>query len=256
MVFVETREELDTYKSYYDQLPDYFMGFQKSTIDYRYGVFVLDDYLERLFGRFYRLDSIMDWFYLDENKLFMFQNGQLFKNDLRLFDIWRQRLQYYPKDVRIKKIMARLAKMAQSGQYNYQRLMYRQDLLAARHALHVFVDESIQLIYLLARKYSPFYKWRIHFAKQSEMHLDIIERLEKLVQIPLNLSLYNIEHIKSIQTEDKVVIEIEKICEMFVGILNKQGLSEHQDVFLQSHLEILRSRIVDDRIRQMHVMEE
>lgn len=67
---------------------------------------------------------------------------------------------FYPEDVRLKKLAARLAVMAQAGQYNYPRCLRRGELVAAQLALAAFMDAAMSAVYLLNRRYAPFYKWR------------------------------------------------------------------------------------------------
>ncbi len=66
----------------------------------------------------------------------------------------------YPEDVRLKKLAARAATMAQSGQYNYYRMMRRGDVFGARLALGEFLNAALSMMYLLNFRYEPFYKWQ------------------------------------------------------------------------------------------------
>ena len=55
--------------------------------------------------------------------------------------------------------------MAQSGQYNYARCMQREDEVAATLALNEFIDQTLSLLYLLNKKYKPYYKWSYYGLK-------------------------------------------------------------------------------------------
>ena len=102
----------------------------------------------------------MRWLHLPEDKLAAVTGGAVFEDGLGEFSAVREELRkYYPEDVRIKKIAARAAKMAQSGQYNYGRCMRRGDTVAAMLALDEFVRQAISMVYLLNRTYMPYYKW-------------------------------------------------------------------------------------------------
>lgn len=48
---------------------------------------------------------------------------------------------------------------------------------------------------------------------------------------------------------------IEKICQMVIGELQRQGLSDSQDDFLDTHAHLVMNHIQDQHIRLKHVME-
>ena len=58
-----------------------------------------------------------------------------------------------------KKVAARCAAAGQAGQYNYGRCVARGELVAAHCALAGFIEAVISLVYLLNKRYRPFYKW-------------------------------------------------------------------------------------------------
>ena len=58
-----------------------------------------------------------------------------------------------------QKLAARAAVMAQAGQYNYPRCLRRGDQVAAQLARAEFMRAGMSLVYLLNRRYAPFYKW-------------------------------------------------------------------------------------------------
>ena len=68
-------------------------------------------------------------------------------------------LAFYPEDVRRKKLAARCYTAGQTGQYNYRRSIARGELVAAHCALSSFMEAAISIIYLLNKRYRPFYKW-------------------------------------------------------------------------------------------------
>lgn len=58
-----------------------------------------------------------------------------------------------------------------------------------------------------------------------------------------------------INTDDQKVVLIEKICQLVIGELHRQGLSTSDDDFLDNHTMEVMSHIQDDCIRMKHVME-
>lgn len=86
-------------------------------------------------------------------------NGVVFDDPSGHFSAVRERLlAFYPEDVRLKKLAARVAGMAQAGQYNYPRCVRRGESVAAQLALAEFARAAMSTAYLLGRRYAPFYK--------------------------------------------------------------------------------------------------
>ena len=97
---------------------------------------------------------------LPENSLAACTNGKVFRDPLGEFTEWREALlAFYPEDVRRKKIAARCMTIGQAGQYNFPRCVQRGELFAARYAETKFCADVISVVFLLNRRYTPFYKW-------------------------------------------------------------------------------------------------
>ena len=106
---------------------------------------------------------------------------RIIEDGLGEFSAIRETLRkYYPEDVRIKKIAARAAKMAQSGQYNYGRCMRRGDTVAAMLALDEFVRQAISMVYLLNRTYMPYYKWMFRGMENFQILPEVAEKIREL----------------------------------------------------------------------------
>ena len=154
----------------YDRLPGEFAGVPARLTSARgggrVGVFEIEAFYSRFIGMEQPPKSLMRWLHLPEDKLAAVVGGAVFEDGLGEFSAIREALRkYYPEDVRIKKIAARAAKMAQSGQYNYGRCMRRGDTVAAMLALDEFVRQAISMVYLLNRTYMPYYKWMFRGGK-------------------------------------------------------------------------------------------
>lgn len=260
MIFVD--EETDDHivsaiQKVYDELPNYYLGYLRQHTRYsekRDGVFKIETFFKQMLGQHYVLQNTLDWFYLDEGELSLIQNGKIFKEGNNTFNRWRQQLYYYNEDVRLKKIMSCLAKMAQAGQYNYARMMRREDIVAANQAQSLFIEETLKVLFLLKRVYSPYYKWRFKLAKELMENEIILQWLEDLVCAEFNVSVYRKDTTIVNSQDDKAVL-IEKISKEIVKELKKQHLTDHEANFLQDHLENIRMRITDPEIKKMHVME-
>jgi hypothetical protein len=95
-------------------------------------------------------------------------------------------LAFYPEDLRIKKIAARIATMGQAGQYNYPRCIKRGENVAAMIALSEFTQAAISATYLLNKKYTPFYKWAHRGLRNVEILAEVYELLAKLADGDVN----------------------------------------------------------------------
>ena len=84
-----------------------------------------------------------DWLAIPDHYLAEATNGRVFDDPLGEFTrIRREIASGMPRDVRLKKIAARCALMAQSGQYNYSRCLAHGEEGAALLALSEFVKNA------------------------------------------------------------------------------------------------------------------
>lgn len=162
-------------------------------------------------------------------------NGKVFLDNLGKFSEIRNRLlNFYPEDIRLKKIAFQLNKMAQSGQYNYSRMIKRGDTVAANIAQGEFVKHYLEFVHLLNKKYMPFYKWSYRSACSLEILGNFTkENLKKLSEA----SIYEKESI------------IEEICSTVVNTLNELGLSHSTIDFLTYQAEEVRKNILNPSLR-------
>ena len=166
---------------------------------------------------------------------------------------------YYPEDVRIKKIAARAAKMAQSGQYNYGRCMRRGDTVAAMLALDEFVRQAISMVYLLNRTYMPYYKWMFRGMENFQILPEVAEKIRELSVMGDTSEMWKPPFPPGwnpyVNQLDPRVGRIEEICQAVVGELRKQGLTDSRDAFLEAHTWEIMKRIQDSELKKCHVME-
>ena len=148
----------------YEGLPASFGGFSRPTMGpragKRAGVFEVTEFYRR-FARYDHVPATLaEWRALPETFLATATNGRVFTDPLGEFTAFREGLlAFYPEDLRRKKIAARCAAAGQAGQYNYGRSIERGEWVAAHCSLSAFVEAVISLVYLLNKRYRPFYKW-------------------------------------------------------------------------------------------------
>lgn len=234
----------------YDALPKEFMGraarVEEEQGKGRVGVLCLEDFYREILGRDSVPEAPEEWFAVSEAALATATNGAVFTDPCGKFTGIREALlAYYPREVWLKKLAESLARAAQAGQYNYARAMKRGERIAAELALTEFVKEAMQIVYLLNRKYAPFYKWMHRGMKELAVGGEIGDMLALLYQVPDPAAAWEgiapTDYLYHLNTEDGRVLVIEAVCNVLVQILNEKGLSGRQDNFLQNHVEeILR----------------
>ena len=222
-----------------DSLPKSFMSFPALKMSEwgggRRGVLNTESFYRKFTGKENGPETLDEWRMIPETNLSIVTNGSVFSDPLGEFTKIRNRLlEYYPEDIRLDKIASRCMKIAQSGQYNLGRCLKRGEFVAARIAEAEFINESIYMIYLLNKKYMPFYKW---------MHKDMqfLPILGKEVHNLLN-------NLISIQNSEKPETA-EKICGLIINELKMQGISENKSDFLLDHGPDIQRKISDESLR-------
>ena len=222
-----------------ESLPKNFMSFPALKISEwgggRRGVLNTERFYLKFTGREKGPETLEEWRMVPETNLSVVTNGSIFNDPLGEFTKIRKRLlNYYPEDIRLDKIASRCMKIAQSGQYNLGRCLKRKEFVAARIAEAEFINESIHMIYLLNKKYMPFYKW---------MHKDMqfLPRYGKEVHDMISQLISDRNSAKSETAEE--------ICRLIIGELKVQGISEHNSDFLLDHGPEIQKKISDEILR-------
>lgn len=147
----------------YDSLPNGHKGFTRSTSTWgrdRVGVHEIGTFYRSFIGLSRAPERVMEWLPVPEYNFAACSNGKVFFDPDGGFSAVRRKIKaYYPEDVRLKKMAARCMSAAQSGQYNYQRCLQRNDAYGANQALTRFCEDILSLVFLLNRQFKPYYKW-------------------------------------------------------------------------------------------------
>jgi hypothetical protein len=239
----------------YDDLPRSYAGFRRPDpgphAGKRTGVFEITDF----YRRFMRYDhvpaTLAEWRALPETYLATATNGRVFADPLGDFTAFRQGLlAFYPEDLRLKKIAARCAAAGQSGQYNYPRSIARGEPVAAHVALSTFVEAVISLVYLLNKRYRPFYKWMHRGMKElpvlGERCHDLLAELCGDAPEPGS------EGAWSARRQEWV----EEIGALLVAELAVEGLSDSPSDFLMDHAHAVQEKIENQALRSLPVTME
>lgn len=235
-------------QSAYDALPKAFLGYQRCVSPNgqgRVGVFEIGAFYRRFTGLEHAPEDPITWLHLPESYLATATNGAVFRDELGAFSSVRQRyLEYYPEEVRKKKIAARAVQAAQSGQYNYLRCMKRGETVAAGFAVQEFLRAVISMIFLLNRKYMPYYKWMFRGLTQLPRLSSLSEPLKRLSELEGTTAAF-----------DERYGLIEEISRALIRELWTQGLSQSNSDFLQDQAFEIAGHIQDPVLRSRHIME-
>jgi hypothetical protein len=227
----------------YDTLPD-FMGIRRQKSqwgDSRIGVLEIGAFYAFFIGRPNEPEGLGQWFRIPEASLAACTNGRIFSDPIGIFSIIRKKLlNHYPEDVRLKKIAARCVTAAQSGQYNYARSLRRNADYSAFQSLSKFCEDALSLVFLLNKRYMPFYKWA--FTAASSLPI-----LGSYVSHAIN----NIIQEKDSQ---KRVTLIEMISMKLIEELIKQNLSDSKSDFLVDHGHRVHEMIQDENLKKLDIL--
>ena len=231
----------------YELLPATYNGYPKKMTGEmaqgRTGVMKTSDFYKRYTGRATGPQAINEWLRIPEHFLATATNGAVFEDHLGEFSkIRKELLRFYPEDIRLKKIVARCATMAQSGQYNYPRSINRGEFVTAQLALAEFIKATCSIVYLFNKQYAPYYKWLHKGIKNLPILDTVYDLITRLVANPMESGSRNVEI-------------IEEICQLVIQELHRQGLSDSQDDFLNAHWPLVLQHIQTPSIRNMHVFE-
>ena len=111
--------------------------------------------------------------------------------------------------------------IGQSGQYNYPRCVRRGDAFGARYAIIKFCADYFSAVFLLNKRYMPFYKWVTRAAEKLPL-LGPTSR-EKIVRLA----------VESDPTECQELIA--SLCADLVSALQAKGWTESTSDFLVDH---------------------
>ena len=244
MVFVsdtESRETVYRLSTIYDRLPREFLGFpsehRSRQGDGRYGVMSMESFFRPLTGTEGAPSCWREWLAIPSHYLAAAVSGEVFFDGPGEFTRRRETiLTGMPEDVRLKKIAAKAALMAQSGQYNYERCLRHGEPAAARLAADEFVRCSLEMVFLLNRRHMPYYKWAFRSLDCMEILSGLKSSLEEILYEPC--------------TE-----KIEEVSSAVIAELRREELTAGTWDYLEPHAYEVMRRIRDPEIAALHVME-
>lgn len=225
------------------KLPAGFKGYNRKMSVWgtdRVGIFETVAFYSKFIGLTRAPNTYDEWLMIPDNNLAACTNGRVFHDPLGEFTSWRKSLLvFYPEDVRLKKIAARCMTCGQSGQYNFPRCIKRKEFFAAQYAETKFCSDIISMVFLINRKYSPFYKWMHHALKELSL-----------------LGAWTFDMVSRLVTSQNYTVKekiIEEISLKLIKEIRNQGLSNNNSTFLADHGPEVLSRIQDTGLKKRNV---
>ena len=243
---IDSRTEFALERAY-AKLPKEFMGYKRSPLNpvggNRHGVIRISKFFEAKTGDKNADIPDVGWFCISEQFPLEATNGKIFCDNYGLMTQLREKISYMPEDVRLKKLAGNLVLMAQSGQYNYPRCIRRGETAAAQLALTEFVNTALKVIFLLNKKFMPYYKWTFRALRELEKLSGLYDGLEYLIS--------------SGNTKDESQKKQELVEEISAKIIDElvaQKLTRVDSVDLEQHAYSVNDRIKDPETRNLNIL--
>lgn len=243
---VDRKTEFELERAY-SRLPREFLGYKRSLLSpvggNRHGVIRISDFFKDKTGTPDGRLSIRDWFFLPEQSLAEATNGKVFRDELGVLSGIRERLSYMPEEVRIKKLAGNLLIMGQSGQYNYTRCISRGENGAAQLAMAEFVKSALNVIFLLNKRYIPYYKWSFRALSELTYLSELYDTLEYLISSGNEKS-----------DVEKKQLFVDTVCDKIIAELCAQGLTDSESKEMEIHAYKVNDMIKDAELRNLHIL--
>ena len=187
--------------------------------------------------------TLRQWLTVPEQALAEATNGELWLDGPGEVTTIRERLAYFPEDVRLKRLAGHLLLMAQAGQYNFARCLRHGESAAAQLAVCEFVKSALSVIFLLNRRYQPYYKWSFRALRALPLLSEQAAALEALLTTD-NAGAHAEEKQTAIETVAAAVID---------ALLDLE-LSRADCGDLEKHAYSVNDRVADALLRNEHIL--
>ena len=148
-----------------------------------------------------------------------------------------------PDDICLKKLAGNLLIMAQSGQYNYPRILNRGETASAQLALFEFSNAAKKCYFLLNGKYMPYYKWQFRALRNLPNGEFMADSLEFLISTDNSTENGNIKN-----------EIINNIAEEIISILKQKEITKATCNDLEKHAYSVNDFIKDGSLRNTNIL--
>jgi len=216
----------------YDALPEEFMGLRRVKTAQgksRLGVMTIEGFYRKYAGM--QEDGSFDWRGVEDASLLAASDGEVFADPEGRFSEIRAKLQAgYPEEIRFLKIAEDCAKISQTGQYNYFRMLERRDRMTADGMLTESMRHVMRLWHHLSNSFPPHDKWLKKSTERLPGGGEVVALLEQLHA--------------SLQMDDERAYAIvkefmEELCSGIARSLYDESLISDVDSYLDHQVEEL-----------------
>ena len=169
----------------YAKLPKEYEGLKRSLMapagGRRRGVLRTAEFFTEKCGAADGILRTEQWLQVPESALAEAVNGEIFTDPYGEVTAIRERLSFWPEDIARKKLAGAVYLLSQAGEYNYPRCLAHGESGAAQLAVNEFVQEAMAAVFLLNRKYRPYYKWSFRALRQLPVLSEEAELFEYLL---------------------------------------------------------------------------
>lgn len=231
----------------YSKLPKEFCGYKRSLVKpvggSRNGVFRTSDFYNKKTGSPNGELTYEQWFSIPDYALAEATNGKVFEDKLGEFTEIRNKLNNMPQDIFLKKLAGNLLIMAQSGQYNYPRILKRGETASAQLALFEFSNSAMKAYFLLNGKYMPYYKWQFIALRDLPDGVFMADSLEFLISTDNGTDNANIKN-----------EIINSVAEKIISILKQKEITKATCNDLEKHAYSVNDFIKNGSLRNTHIL--
>ena len=224
----------------YNSLPKEFMGLKRSVLNpvggNRHGIIRTAEFYEKLTGISTAPTDFYDYLKLPDYALCEVTNGIVFYDGYGEFSKIRNAWLNIPTDIIYKKICGYLIVMSQTGEYNFNRCIKRNDMLSASLTANEFINAVFGASFYILGKPVPYYKWRFK----------AMENEDKLKGVCLALS----KIVLGEKTEDNLSLCIKEV----LLLLKELNIPDIPTDDLQKAALALNSKIQNPDIRNLNIL--
>ena len=223
----------------------------ESRLKNRRGVFSINGFFNGILETAidYEKNGPVNFAQLKEIQLATATNGEVFYDPLGSYSKVRERLlEYYPEDLWRKKLAQCIHEFSQYAQSNYARMMARKDSLTSLLCVGKAVESVLDLLYLLERRYAPYYKWKKKGLEDTKIAKNIFPLLEKIAELPNQQDVWEGYRYSSasVHREDAKLSLFEEVAKELLLEMKRQNLVDGEELFLEYYLkQILEGKNMD-----------
>lgn len=200
----------------------------------RRGVLDLSSFVYSFLGSDNGPTENMEYRNIPQYLLSSFTNGKIFYDSDGTITKLREKYMFYPRDVAFN-MMATRCMNINSAQINYERMVKRHEVVAMYEAMSLFIQNAIELYFLINKRYSPYYKW--HHRMLKKIDENAYKMIEDLVD-------------PSLSTNDKIN-KMDKIVNDLIDKLEENDIVVRVADFIGYYGDVIQSRIKDEKIKAL-----